>query len=159
MIGMSDTTIAGTSIGGGNCGSFSPNVAFWVTPRQGEDAGHVSSSPVISSEGLYAMDTRTWGDYVASYVFRDPKALVGEHTRTKQARLILARISDWSMRRIDPLPDHDILTFALSSSYLYVVYTPVVPFANYGQFTHVYRYDLRQFDAVGIPHVPGSGLQ
>jgi hypothetical protein len=147
-----DADVCKVAVGGGSrvgwsvrpdgireCAAFQPNGQFHWHGSDGVDR----DSPVIE-EQLFVPKLATWGPTIAAVI---SWPIPGN--AFNGFAVLLIRSSDWSARRIEPTPDHEVLDVALSDRYMYSVETPLD--ARRGTFQHVRRYDLERFEDLGIP--------
>lgn len=124
----------------------------WAAKRSGDRIGPevVKRKEAFDTEGITYSDMNTWGDYIILNV----------------GRLLLVRISDWTVRWIPHLVDgKKIVAWTLTDEHLYAAYGT----ERYVQFSAepyllsvqpivaFHRYDLSHFEELGEPECGDEG--
>lgn len=122
---------------------------WWAELPDSNEAVSFSASPEISLPFYPTSIVATWGDYLATEVlFDSPES----SPRFDRSFLLLSRLSDWHVRKLDRFPSHILPDggFTLTSKYLYVAQAEIDNFGT-PRLYFVYRYYLAAFESIGEP--------
>jgi hypothetical protein len=151
QVGLSPSHMTGFTgdNSGQYCGIYS-NPRLWATPRAYSPAEvKLAISPPFSPNPHYGSGKMvTWGDFIAAHAI-DTTTPPGPYEFSGHY-LLLARISDWKFRRLQP-GGGDVINsngFTLSDTHLYVAFEKTVA-SGTDRIGTVRRYDLTQFDQIG----------
>jgi len=141
--GMSSTRLVGVTGADATmaCGEYA-EPKLWSWPRvPSPDQGQLSISPSFSAKPVVVGKVSSWGEFAAAYVTE-----VG----VPQPYLLLARVPDWTFRRIPAAGEfcvHDY-AFTLTERYLYVAFTWLAANQS-GRILSVKRFDLTKLSQIG----------
>jgi len=129
---------------GGGCENRPDGPRFWLVDRLRSESV-VRTGPFLPGDRSHIKSMSIWGDFVAAVLMLPPG---GEPSERKY--VVLARLSDWSLRRLDSPVGAAINDVALTSRALYLSTIPdASPYrAAAGD---VYRFDLSRFSDIGRP--------
>lgn len=140
-IHVTATRIGGVMGYGQGCSAGQAEARFWSVTR-GQPDSPVSESPVLHQEALLSSHSSMSGDFIASTF----------GTWTQKAGFVIARISDWNLRRLPSPEGFSPVYFTLANEKLYLAYTPLGK--DKGRITEVLQIDLAwSFDDIGVPYV------
>jgi len=126
------------------CFGKQDGLRFWKVDRADSEL-LVRTGPTLPGDQAEIKSMAIWGDFVAGIMLLPPGRAPSE-----RAYVVLARMSDWSVRRLNSPIGAAIGGMALTSTHLYLSTIP--DDAHYrssaGDF---YRFDLSKFSDIGVP--------
>ena len=149
-VGISPTTLVGfTGEMASQFCSDIKNPRLWATPRAYSPSEvKLTISPPFATNPHVGGKLVTWGDFVAADT-RDTTIPNNEYG-VPLNYLLVARISDWTFRKIQSSGEYGIhpMAFTLTDTHLYVAFSKNVA-AETDKIRTVRRYDLAHFDQIG----------